>query len=111
MKLSWEEHDQVSVLILGGDFVAGDVEAFRKSVRESFEGQTRDFVLEMSTLEFIDSAGLESLIWMQDLVAEQLGQVCLADVQEDVHTILEMTRLIARFERYADVEAAMAGLN
>ncbi len=111
MKLSWQEHDQVSVLSVGGDFIAGDVEAFRKSVRSRFEGQTRDFVLEMSALEFIDSAGLESLIWMQDMLAEQLGQVCLADVQEDVQTILEMTRLLGRFERYADVEAAMAGLN
>ena len=42
-------------------------EADRASVRrQAMDQNIRDFVLDLESLDFIDSRGLESLLWLQD---------------------------------------------
>lgn len=110
MKLHCEQHDQLAVYALKGDLTAESVDALRKSATQHMAAATRDFVLDVAEVEFIDSAGLEALIWLQDTAAGKLGQVRLACTGPNVEKILEMTRLAGRFDRHADVDSAIKSL-
>lgn len=111
MKLSHHDQDQLTVLSVRGDLEADQADRFRKAVLERMEARIRDFVLDLRELEHLDSSGLESLLWLQDQCAEQLGQVRLAGARDHVRTILEMTRLAARFEHCDSVDTAIQSLN
>jgi anti-sigma B factor antagonist len=110
LKLSCEDYDQLSVMALNGELTAETVDPFQKLAKERIEKSTRDFVLDVTGMEFIDSRGLEALLWLQETVGENLGQVRLAAVQDNVRKILEMTRLAARFDAHPDVDSAIRSL-
>lgn len=110
MKLSCEDYGQLSVLTLAGELTIESVEPLEKLAKEKITKQTRDFVLDVTGLEFIDSRGLEAVLWMQEAVGENLGQVRLAAVHDNVRKILEMTRLAARFDAHPDVDSAIRSL-
>lgn len=111
MKLMYEDYDDISVMSVKGELVADDVERFRKTVQQRFEeSQIRDFVLDCAGLDFLDSQGIEALLWLQDQCADRLGQVRLAACPENVRTILHMTRLAPRFDCHDDIDAAVKSL-
>jgi anti-sigma B factor antagonist len=110
MKLSHEDYDHLTVLALHGDFTADDVDAFRQGVGERMGRQVRDFVLDVREVEFIDSRGLETLLWLQEQCGEKLGQVRLAGATPNLEKILQVTRLAPRFDRHPGVDAAIKSL-
>ena len=110
MKITFEDYDQLSVMTLRGDMTADDMGTFRKVVAQRLEQQVRDFVFEMGEVEFIDSSGLEALLWLQDKCGENLGQIRLAEPTENVSTILRMTRLAGQLACHEDIDAAIKSL-
>lgn len=110
MKLTHEINGQAAVLTLKGDFTSEHCERFREQATDRLKESARDFVLDMGDVEFVDSRGLESLLWLQERCGEQLGQLRLARVQPNVQTILVMTRLATQLDGHADVEGALRSL-
>jgi anti-sigma B factor antagonist len=110
MKTNCEQFEQLAVLQLEGEFTLDDADRFRRETLGLMEDKARDFVLDLAGIEFIDSAALETLIWLQDQSAQRLGQVRLAELSENVATILRLTRLEKRFDTHADVESAVKSL-
>jgi len=110
MKLKVDNYDHVSVLGVRGEVTADDTDQLRKVAIERMEKKVRDFVVDLSQAEFIDSRGLETLLWLQEEAVAQLGQVRLAACQETVARILQITRLAGRFEFHDTVEAAVRSL-
>jgi len=110
MKLTHEDIGQISVLTLKGDFTHDHVGAFRRAVDERVGNQVRDFVVNLSELDFVDSAGLESLLKLQETCADLLGQVRLAGVKGNIEQILRITRLTPRFDLHETVESAVKSL-
>jgi len=110
LKLNHEDYDELTVLTLQGDLTSEGIDEFRQLSVERVENEIRDFVLDLSGTEFVDSRGLETLIWLQELAAERLGQIRLAGVCDNVAKILELTRLSGRFDAHGDVDAAIKSL-
>ena len=110
MKLSHEDHNELTIMTLRGELTVEYVDQLRKAALERIEAHIRDFVLDISDLNFIDSKGLEAILWLQEQTSEQLGQIRLAGVGDEVSSILEMTRLAARFECHESVETAIQSL-
>lgn len=110
MKLHHEDTGQLSVFTLKGDLTSEHIDLFDRTVRDRIDAQVRDFVLDLSEVEFIDSKGLESLLALQDTCADLLGQVRLAGVKDNLEQILRVTRLMSRFEQCATVEEAINSL-
>ncbi len=110
MKLSHEDRDLLTVLTVRGDLGEEQAEEFRRVAATRLAGQTRDFVLDIAEMGFIDSKGLEALLWLQEKSGERLGQVRLAAAGDSVRKILEITRLAPRFECHLDVESAIQSL-
>ena len=110
MKLSYEDHDTITVLTISGSLTADQTDAFRRACQERFEAGVRDVVLDMEYLTLLDSAGLELLLWLIDDVADRGGRLKLVRPDETVRKILQITRLDRRFDVHESIEAAARNL-
>ena len=110
MKLSYEDHGPITVLTISGDLTADQVETFRRSCLDRFAAGVRDIVLDLEYLTFVDSAGLEALLWMIDEASERGGQLRLVKPDPTVGKILEISRLDRRFNIHQSIESAAKSL-
>ena len=107
MNIRCEDYDHVSVLAITGEFTADQTDAFRKQIHERLERKVRFFVIDLAQTTFVDSKGLEALVWVQQQCDESLGQVRLCNLDETCRKILQVTRLDGRFDVFADVAEAV----
>jgi len=61
----------------------------------------------MTNVGFIDSIGLEKLLWARDYCNENNAQLKLAGLDENCSKILELTRLEDEFDRYNELAEAV----
>lgn len=112
MAIHYDEYNRVGVLTPGGDLSADDAAELRKLVGESAEGRRlADFVVDLSAARFIDSAGLEALLWARRRCEGRLGRVKLAGLDPNCRKILEITRAALRFECHPDLQSALRSMN
>ena len=118
MKITEENYGQATLLICSGEMTADSLDAFRAAVEQiehRFGDRTDqpdgadagDLVLNLEDVPFVDSAGLEYLLDLQERFAEKLGRVKLTNLNENVAKILEVTRLDNTFERFENVSEAV----
>jgi anti-sigma B factor antagonist len=108
MPIRCDEYNQICVASVEGDLSADQSEALRKAVETQTRGkQIADFVVDLEHCGFIDSEGLETLLWLKRRAEEMFGQVKLTGLSEDCRKILEITRLEPRFECPSDLTAAL----
>ena len=108
MSVKCEEYNRVCVMTLDGDFAAEDIAAVRAHAEDRMENrQIVQFVLDFEKAGFIDSEGLETLLWLKRECEDRFGQLKLATIDENVKKILEITRLEHRFESHPDLPAAL----
>ncbi|MEY5033079.1 MAG: hypothetical protein RL354_2110 [Planctomycetota bacterium] len=110
MKLSWESHGEVALLIASGDFSADAADNFRRVAGERFASGARSCVLDVSNVTLADSAALESLLWLSEETARHGGALRLVSPQPAVREALRLTRLSDRFECAESVEGAARSL-
>jgi anti-sigma B factor antagonist len=108
MPVKSEEYSQVCVIEVEGDFLAEPAAAAKKSIEEHIDQrQIVDFVVDFHKCGFIDSDGLEALIWMKKRAEDLFGRLKLVNLDENCKKILEITRLDHRFECQADLPTAL----
>lgn len=110
MKISYEDNGPVTVLSIAGDLAVEDADRFQREALQRIDQNVRDFVLDLESLEYIDSRGLASLLWLQDKCNELLGQVRLASCPDHISKVLQVTRLNTRFDCHPDVDTAVSSL-
>lgn len=108
MAIKCEEYGNICVMALTGDFVGESTQQARKAVDERVEQrQIVDFVVDFEKSSFVDSEGLETLLWMKRRCEDLFGQIKLVHLDENCRKIFEMTRLEHRFECHNDLTAAL----
>jgi anti-anti-sigma factor len=108
MSIKCEEYGNICVMALSGDFAGEVTQAARKAVEERIEQrQIVDYVIDFEKCPFIDSDGLETLLWIKHRCEDLFGQIKLAHLDENCRKILEMTRLEPRFEAHTDLPQAL----
>jgi anti-sigma B factor antagonist len=107
MNTKCEDYDHVSVLSIAGEFTSDATDGFRKQVEERLERKVRFFVIDLQQTTYVDSKGLEALIWVQEQCDERLGTVRLCNLDDTCRKILQVTRLDGRFDVFADVTEAV----
>ena len=108
MNITAESYGRTVLLNINGELNEDAINALRQAVDHQMLSQdVVDIVLNMEQVPFIDSAVLEYLLDLQDTLIKRLGQVKLANCDENVTKILEMTRLNGDFELFSDVAEAV----
>ncbi|MCY2953330.1 MAG: STAS domain-containing protein [Planctomycetota bacterium] len=108
MPLRCDEYNRVCVMGIDGDLSGDNAAALRKNAEERIDTkQVADFVVDLEHCSFIDSEGLEALLWLKRRCEDLFGQIKLIGLDDNCRKILEITRLEPRFECQRDLAAAL----
>jgi len=107
MKIETQDYNNVTVVELQGELDADVVELLQKTISDIVSAGKSGVVLDMSQIGFIDSKGLEQLLWCRDYCDENKCQLRLAGLDENCVKILEITRLDNEFDKYAELSEAV----
>jgi anti-sigma B factor antagonist len=88
---------------------ASNVQAFRTAIVPQLE-QHDKVVLDLSNVEFIDSAGVGTLISCLRIVTERQGQLRLCGLNRAVRALFELMRMHRLFEVHPDRQSALNSL-
>ena len=107
MKIRTQDYENVTVVELQGELEVESADLFHDTVTDVVGTQKTGIVLDMSNIGFIDSKGLEQLLWARDYCSENNCQLRLAGLDENCLKILEVTRLENQFEHYTELTEAV----
>ncbi len=107
MKIKTQDYNNVSVVAVQGELDKEGVESFQNTVTGIISKQKTGIVVDMSEAGYIDSAGLEKLLWARDYCNENNCQLRLAGLDEHCAKILEITRLANEFDKYGELAEAV----
>ncbi|NLX22734.1 MAG: STAS domain-containing protein [Phycisphaerae bacterium] len=108
MKVQTDIRDDLAILAVAGELNADSVAKFGEAVEQAHTQAARDFIVDLSEVTSVDSAGLECLVRLQREAEEQLGMVQFCGADQTLSKIFEMTRLDKRFTLHPSVDAAIA---
>ena len=107
MKVKTQDYNDVTVAELQGELDGDFSEMFKNTITDIVAKRKSGVVLDMSGIGFIDSQGLELLLWARDYCGEQKQQLRLAGLDENCLKILEITRLDSEFDHYVELAEAV----
>lgn len=110
MKTTVQDCEDIVVVKLDGELTTESCETLRDTVSDVLAQNHKALVLELSGVPFIDSVGLELLLWIRDYCRLSVVQFRLAGLTEPCKTILDMTRLLSEFTHANEVAQAVKSL-
>ncbi len=103
-----EQRGGVALLRVEGDVDAGTVDTFREGIDALLARGEHKFVVDLSGVPFMDSAGLATLVQLFKRVRIGEGDVRLAGLQPDVLRVFQLVRLTRVFDVYETADDAVA---
>jgi anti-sigma B factor antagonist len=112
VNITVEQYGHAVILNLKGELTEDSLPALKQAVDHQLAGKAEviDVVLNMETTPFVDSASLEYMLTLQEMLNERLGQLRLAGCDDNMRKIFEITRLDANFETFKDATEAVKAM-
>ena len=107
MRIKKQEYNDVVVVELQGELDLDAIESLQNTITGIIRTQKSGIVLDMQNIDFIDSIGLEQLLWARDYCDENHCQLRLACLKDNCRKILELTRLQKQFDCYDEPAEAI----
>lgn len=107
MEIQEQRHGAVTVLKPQGALIRSDAEQFRAKLDESRARSFGRIVVDASAIPYVDSAGLETLVDMTEVLAESGHALKLCGLNETIREVLDLTELATLFEYYEDITSAV----
>jgi len=107
LKISNHDAGEVTVVSCSGRIVFGEEAADLRDVVKSLLQRSRQIVIDLSGVTYIDSGGLGTLVGLYTSARNQGGEIKLANLTKRVHDQLQITKLITVFECYDSEQAAV----
>lgn len=107
MEIEELRHGAVTVLRPKGPVAEQDREPLVRRAREVMGKTLGRFVLDASEIPYVDSAGLEALVEIGEMLAPTGQTLKLCKATETLREVLELTGLAGEFEHYAEVQSAV----
>jgi len=97
MSFRTTKQDDAVVIAVEGQLVAGNRQQLRDAVNSEIERGSRAFVIDFAEAGYVDSAGLGALVSLSKKIRESSGSLRLKNLNEDLRTLFELTRLDTLF--------------
>ena len=107
MKLHQQRHGAVTLLKPEGPLIEAAAGEFDQVARTIMTATLGRFVVDMSAVPFVDSAGLETLVSLTDLLESSGKALKLCGVNKTVRQVLELTEIDSLFDHFEDVNSAV----
>ena len=98
------------VIDIEGQLIVGNRQELKQKILDELGTGERKFVVNFSDTSYIDSSGLGVLVSLSKKIREQEGVLRLANLNEDLRTLFELTKLDTLFEIADSREEALEGL-
>ncbi len=107
MRIRTQDYNNVTVIEMQGELDADFAEQLQGTISDVITTNKTGIVLDMRGVGFVDSKGLEQLLWARDYCNENKRGIRIAGLDENCAKILEITRLENEFDRYAELSEAV----
>jgi len=108
MEIKIETTEGIAVLYIREDRLdANNSEELKAELRRFFEGGTKDLILDLKEVLFIDSSGLGVLVSGYKNASILHGSLKLSNLQSQVKSMFELTRLHRVFDIFTTVDDAL----
>jgi anti-anti-sigma factor len=106
-----DEYNGVCVITVEADLASEQNAAVRQAVDKAIDDkQIVSFAVDLQKCPFIDSEGLETLLWVKRRCDELFGMMKVVNPDEHCRKIFEITRLVSRFDIEHDLAVALKGM-
>ena len=107
MKLHQQRHGAVTLLKPEGPLIETGAAEFEKTSRALLASTLGRFVVDLSAVPYVDSAALEALVGLTELLEDSGKVLKLCGVNKTVRHVFELTELDALFDHFDDVNSAV----
>jgi len=108
MEFSTRQLDGVMIVDLKGRITLGEGSAaVRDTVRDLLSKGMKRILLNLGGVNYIDSSGVGELVKTHTTIQNKGGELKLANLNQRVHDLLQITRLSAVFDIQKDVASAI----
>ncbi|MEN7973435.1 MAG: STAS domain-containing protein [Verrucomicrobiota bacterium] len=109
MIVSISKQQGIGIIRMSHSLTAATVDAFREQLSswQEAEADVKNYVADLEQVDFMDSAGLGTLIALLKQVTERGGDLKIACLQKKPRMVFEITRVYKIFEIYDTVDEAL----
>ncbi len=110
MTFTIRKDDGKDVVMVGvdGQLIVGNRHDLKQKVLDALERGERKYIIDFSRTGYIDSSGLGVLVSLQKKIRDVDGELRLSGLNEDLHTLFELTKLDTLFTIVDSAEDALA---
>src|SRR5512140_2007886 len=98
MSFTVKKHADVTILEVEGTLIVGNRQELKQKVLEELEAGTRKVLVDFERTTYIDSSGLGVLVSLAKKIRELGGDLRLANLNDDLQTLFELTKLDTLFQ-------------
>lgn len=107
MQIKEQTQGAVMVLEPDGALIQDDADQFKGRLTEALAESSGRVVVDLSSVPFIDSRGLEILVEVNDALSDSGRALKLCGINETIREVLDLTGLAIRFDHYDDTNSAL----
>lgn len=112
MKIETRTANSVTILDLHGKITIGEgTLEVRNTVRDLLEGGTKNILLNLGDVSYVDSSGIGELVSCYTSVSNQGGQLKLLHLTKRLQELLAITKLLTVFDTYNDESQAVSSFS
>lgn|SRR5690606_26030163 len=109
MSFSIERQAEVLIVDVEGQLIVGNRQELKQKVLDELDSGGRKFLVDFSQTGYIDSSGLGVLVSLSKKIRENGGELRLANLNDDLKTLFELTKLDTLFHIADSRERALEG--
>lgn len=109
MSFTLKKQGDVVVVDVEGQLIVGNRQELKQKVLDEVEKGERKFLIDFAQTGYIDSSGLGVLVSLSKKIREHGGELRLADLNDDLQTLFELTKLDTLFQIADTRERALEG--
>ena len=98
MSFTVKKQADVTILEVEGTLIVGNRQELKQKVLEELEAGTRKVLVDFEKATYIDSSGLGVLVSLAKKIRELGGDLRLANLNDDLQTLFELTKLDTLFQ-------------
>ena len=98
MSLQVSKHGDVVVIEVDGQLIVGNRQELKQRVLDEAEAGARKVLIDFAKAGYIDSSGLGVLVSLAKRMRELGGDLRLANLNDDLQTLFELTKLDSLFQ-------------
>ena len=98
MGFTVQKQGDICVVDVEGQLIVGNRQELKQKILDELERGARKFLVDFAQTGYIDSSGLGVLVSLSKRIRENSGELRLANLNDDLKTLFELTKLDTLFQ-------------